>query len=56
MHPSVSEIRRRLLFLLLRAFIIVLFLSLLFFTFIIGYFLTSSSISFQSLACRSGPS
>lgn len=43
MHPSVSEIRRRLLFLLLRAFIIVLFLSLLIFTFIIGFFLTSSS-------------
>ena len=43
MQSSVSEIRRRLLFLLLRAFVIVLFLSFLFFTFIIGYFLTSSS-------------
>lgn len=43
MHSSVREIRRRLLFLLLRAFVIVLFLSFLFFTFIIGYFLTSSS-------------
>src|ERR1044071_4409011 len=43
MHSSVDEIRRRLLFLLLRAFVIVLFLSFLFFTFIIGYFLTSSS-------------
>jgi signal transduction histidine kinase len=43
MQSSVGEIRRRLLFLLLRAFVIVLFLSFLFFTFIIGYFLTSSS-------------
>jgi len=43
MQSSVGEIRRRLLFLLLRAFVIVLFLSFLFFTLIIGYFLTSSS-------------
>jgi len=43
MQSSVSEIRRRLLFLLLRAFVIVLFLSFLFFTFIVGYFLTSPS-------------
>src|SRR6266508_3140298 len=43
MQSSVSGIRRRLLFLLLRAFVIVLFLSFLFFTFLIGYFLTSSS-------------
>lgn len=43
MHSSVSQIRRRLLFLLLRAFVIVLFLSFLFFTLLIGYFLTSSS-------------
>jgi signal transduction histidine kinase len=43
MQSSVGEIRRRLLFLLLRAFVIVLFLSFLFFTFIVGYFLTSSS-------------
>ncbi|HEX9387139.1 MAG TPA: ATP-binding protein [Anaerolineales bacterium] len=43
MQSSVGEIRRRLLFLLLRAFVIVLFLSFLFFTFIIVYFLTSSS-------------
>lgn len=43
MHSSVRQIRRRLLFLLLRAFVIVLFLSFLFFTFILGYFLTSSS-------------
>lgn len=42
MHSSVSEIRRRLLFLLLRAFVLVLFLSFLFFTFIIGFFLTSA--------------
>jgi signal transduction histidine kinase len=43
MQSSIGEIRRRLLFLLLRAFVIVLFLSFLFFTFLIGYFLTSSS-------------
>lgn len=43
MQSSVGEIRRRLLILLLRAFVVVLFLSFLFFTFIIGYFLTSSS-------------
>jgi signal transduction histidine kinase len=42
MHSSVREIRWRLLFLLLRAFVLVLFLSFLFFTFIIGYFLTSA--------------
>jgi signal transduction histidine kinase len=43
MHSTVGEIRRRLLFLLLRAFAIVLFLSFLFFTFTLGYFLTSSA-------------
>ena len=43
MHSSVHEIRQRLLNLLLRAFVIVLFLTFLIFTFIIGYFLTSSS-------------
>src|SRR5512139_760078 len=43
MQSSVGEIRRRLLFLLLRAFVVVLFFSFLFFTFILGYFLTSSS-------------
>lgn len=43
MYSSVSQIRRRLLFLLLRAFVIVLLISFLSFTFIIGYFLTSSS-------------
>ncbi len=43
MHSTVGEIRRRLLFLLLRAFAIVLFLSFLFFTLTLGYFLTSSA-------------
>ena len=43
MQSSVSEIRRRLLFLLLRAFVIVLVLAFVFFTFVVGYFLTSSS-------------
>lgn len=43
MQSSVSEIRRRLLFLLVRAFILVVFLSFLFFTIAIGYFLTSSA-------------
>lgn len=43
MGSSVGRIRRRLLFLLLRAFVFVVFLSFLFFTLIIGYFLTSSS-------------
>lgn len=43
MHSSTHEIRQRLLTLLLRAFVVVLFLSFLFFTIIIGYFLTSSS-------------
>jgi len=43
MNSSVREIRRRLLFLLVRAFGIVVFLSFLFFTIAIGYFLTSSS-------------
>src|SRR5215216_5265989 len=43
MQSSVSEIRRRLLVLLSRAFLVVLVLSLLFFTFIVGYFVTSSS-------------
>src|SRR5204863_6189398 len=44
MQSSVSEIRRRLLFLLLRAFVIVLLLSFLFFIFVIGYVFTSSSV------------
>ena len=48
MQSSVREIRNRLLFLLLRAFVIVVFLSFLFFTIVIGYFLTSSSSPMQS--------
>ena len=44
MQSSVSEIRRRLLVLLSRAFLIVLVLSLLFFTLIVGFFVTSSSV------------
>ena len=43
MQSSVSEIRRRLLFLLLRAFVIVLFLWFLFFVVTVSYFVTSSS-------------
>ncbi len=43
MQSSVSEIRRRLLFLLVRVFILVVFLSFLLFTIAIGYFLASSS-------------
>src|SRR5919109_2676083 len=43
MNSSVSEIRSRLLFLLVRAFGIVVFLSFLFFTIAIGYFLISPS-------------
>jgi signal transduction histidine kinase len=44
MQSSVSEIRRRLLVLLSRAFVIVLVLSLLFFTIIVAFFLTSSTV------------
>jgi signal transduction histidine kinase len=56
MHSTVGEIRRRLLFLLLRAFAIVLFLSFLFFTFILGYFFTSpaTSLSFPFLSTLEG--
>ena len=43
MHPSVREIRTRLLFLLGRAFVLVLFLSLFFFLMIFSYILTSPS-------------
>jgi len=43
MQSSVSEIRRRLLFLLLRAFVIVLFLLFLIFVVTVSYFVTSSS-------------
>src|SRR5919109_4027589 len=44
MQSSVSEIRRRLLFLLLRAFVIVLFLLFVFFSFILGIVQLSSSM------------
>lgn len=56
MHSSIREIRRRLLNLLLRAFVIVLFLSFLIFTLIIGYFLTSSStpVSFPFVSTLEG--
>lgn len=43
MKSSVQDIRRRLLFLLLRAFVAVIFLSFLIFTIIVSYVLTSSS-------------
>ncbi|MBU1661738.1 MAG: HAMP domain-containing protein [Chloroflexi bacterium] len=43
MQSSIRDIRTRLLLLLLRAFVIVLFLSFLFFMGVTGYFLTSSS-------------
>ena len=44
MQSSVSEIRRRLLFLLLRAFVIVLFLLFVFFIFTLGFVQLSSSV------------
>ncbi len=43
MQSSIREIRRRLFLLLIRAFVIVLFLSLIFFIGVTGYFLTYSS-------------
>ena len=43
MQSSIREIRRRLFLLLIHAFVIVLFLSLIFFIGVTGYFLTSSS-------------
>ncbi len=46
-HSSVREIRTRLLFLLTRAFVTVLFLSLFFFLTIFSYFLTSPSSNFS---------
>ena len=46
-HSSVHEIRLRLLFLLSRAFVVVLFLSLFFFLAIFSYFLTSPSSNFS---------
>jgi signal transduction histidine kinase len=48
MQSSVHEIRVRLLVLLLRAFVIVLLLSFLFFTGIAGYFLTTSPNPFHA--------
>ncbi len=48
MQTSIGEIRRRLLLLLLRAFLIVLFLSFLFFIITAGYFLTSSPNPFHA--------
>ena len=43
MHSSVREIRNRLLSLLVRAFVLVLFLSLIFFLMVFSYFLTQPS-------------
>lgn len=43
MHSSVREIRTRLLSLLVRAFIFVILLTLIFFLFVVSYFLTSQS-------------
>jgi len=43
MHSSVREIRNRLLSLLVRAFVLVLFLSLIFFLIVFSYFLTQPS-------------
>lgn len=48
MQSSAGEIRIRLLVLLLRAFVMVLFLSFLFFTVVAGYFLTSSPNPFHA--------
>lgn len=47
-QSSIHEIRVRLLILLLRAFLIVLFLSFSFFTIVAGYFLTSSPNPFHA--------
>ncbi len=49
---SIGEIRRRLLLLLLRAFVIVLSLSFLFFVLVAGYFLTSSPNPFHAQAAN----
>lgn len=43
MHPSVSEIRTRLLSLLVRAFVFVLLLTVIFFLFVVGYFVTAQT-------------
>jgi two-component system OmpR family sensor kinase/two-component system sensor histidine kinase BaeS len=53
MQTSIGEIRRRLLLLLLRAFVIVLFLSFLFFIFTAGFFLTSSPNPFHAQIANS---
>ncbi len=45
MHSSVREIRTRLLYLLVRAFVFVLLLSLIFFLSIVSYYLTSQTSS-----------
>src|SRR6266487_3176824 len=55
-QSSIREIRTRLLLLLLRAFVIVLFLSFLFFIIVAGYFLTSSPIPFHGQVLESSPS
>ena len=52
-QSSVGEIRTRLLLLLLRAFVIVLFLSFLFFITVAGYFLTSSPNPFHAQVANS---
>ena len=57
MQSSIREIRRRLFLLLIRAFVIVLFLSLIFFVGVTGYFLTYSSsnpMSFPFVAALEG--
>ncbi len=53
MQSSVDEIRTRLLLLLLRAFVIVLLLSFLFFIAVTGYFLTSSPNPFHAQVANS---
>jgi signal transduction histidine kinase len=52
-QTSIGEIRRRLLLLLLRAFVIVLSLSFLFFVFVAGYFLISSPNPFHAQIANS---
>ena len=52
-QSSIGEIRTRLLLLLLRAFVIVLFLSFLFFITVAGYFLTSSPNPFHTQVANS---
>jgi len=53
MQTSIGEIRTRLLLLLLRAFVIVLSLSFLFFVTVAGYFLTSSPNPFHAQIANS---